>query len=877
MEITPKVRNSKQNYYIKCKYEFQAEELTDLLEEIGKVVKSEKCKCIFEMMKDYKGVVTCTVGTSKLPDEELNRYLLVSFNTNLAFVKNLPQDLSGYRLKTDDSDKIRTADQIEKMENDKIDDNEFVKTCFEGLTNAIDNQSQHIFPHRGIGPMQDSLSEKMAKAFENYRETDQNADLMNRMLDKMKKDKTGKFREKYKEVLEKMWPNCPFEVKSEEQPSCKLVLKDNEAKAGSGDVDLLKSPEGVYESILFSLIMAKALVKGGSTTLCYDEPNRSMHRSLCERMRTVISDLTAENRICILMSTHSPSFVSPLTWQHIYCFQRSLKAPTLDSTSKEKQLETTSDPAKDQNPSTSEPIIDPGPFLSAKALDFEGRTIRKIKCLSMRNLREILFATRILFVEGESDLYFVEELTNQLQKRQPEVEINIKGDLKMKLEKNKRALGSITVIVMEGKGNADNVADLCKHIGLKHAFLMDRDAGSKQEQDGHKCYIEISNSRINFNKEQKFQIEFISSDLKYNKNDEQKEVTEVIAKQNDEQKEVTGVIDEQNDQQKVPNYTMNRDASCKSGQEEQKSQIEFTSSDVTCCKKGKQKGLNYAKLVDRDAGFKRGLEGQKVQTEFTCSDIKLIKKNVDERKDIFYQLSSQISSFLNQLFLPSGKNIYLTEGGPKGNLEKEIERYRIYPKRDMITENVSKRQVEALTKMTEMNLENIDDEAIKNLRIVRNMFRKAYDKDPSKDSLKNIEANCYLWKSGNIEDAINNRDHIEIDDEKPFVEIDDTRERKQEEIEGVQKTPERKQEEIKGVQKITPERKQEEIGVQEITPERKQEEIEGVKKIWYLTKKPSTILNFTTEQMKNLVEVILRNPSPDMEGFVKFLLAFSTS
>ena len=649
MEITPKVRDSTKNYYIKCKYEFQAEELTDLLE--------EKYKCIFEMMKDYKGVVTCTVGTSKLPDEKLNRYLLVSYNgTNLAFVKHLPQEMSGYRLKTDDLDEIRTADQIEKMKNDKIDDNEFVKTCFEGLTNAIDNQSQHIFPHRGIGPMQDSLSEKMAKAFENYRETDQNADLMNRMLDKMKKDETGKFREKYKEVLEKMWPNCPFEVKSEEQPSCKLVLKDNEAKAGSGDVDLLKSPEGVYEAILFSLVMAKALVKGGSTTLCFDEPNRSMHPSLCERMRTVISDLTAENRICILMSSHSPSFVSPHTWPHIYCFRRALK-------------------------DTQEPI------LSATALKSDKESIRKIRYLSTRSLRELLFATRILFVEGERDLYFVEELINQLQTRQPE------GKLKNKVDKNKVTLGSITVMPMEGKGNAEKVAELCKHIGLKYAVLMDRDAGCKRGEDGRKCQI-----------------------------------------------------------------------------------------------------------------------------EFNCS----LKFTPEERKKTFYVLSSRISSFLNHFFKHCDEDKDLKE-----NLEAAIKKFQNSAKKDEIINKVSGEEKDALNYITKVDdgIEKIDAAAVKHLKMVRELFREAWpNTEPTRDKLKRKDLytieNTYLWRSGCVEDAINNRDHIgDI------------------------------------------------IGDM------------GVQKICYIIKNDSQsdILHLTTEQMENLLESILSNPSPDMDGFVNFLLDFCMS
>ena len=215
------------------------------------------------------------------------------------------------------------------------------KLFYSHLTSATSSQERHIegfikaiyaklfgkkgrtsflFAHRGIGPLDSSLSDKMSMGKQNYEDTVSKAELMAVKLQNLEKQKValGKDAETwYKRVAYEILGNNCYEFKAVGRNKVIMINKDN----NNAEVELLKAPEGVYEAHVIALLLTE-ISKDKYFTLCLDEPNKCMHPAQVERLREILLRKIKDGRCSIVCSTHSRDMISFDTWKHVHYFRR---------------------------------------------------------------------------------------------------------------------------------------------------------------------------------------------------------------------------------------------------------------------------------------------------------------------------------------------------------------------------------------------------------------------------------------------------------------------------------------------------------------------------------------------------------------------------
>ena len=306
---------------------------------------------------------------------------------------------------------------------------------FEGIYNAVfgrDGCVHMIYPHHGIGPSPDTASVKMEAMEENYRTAAKNAELLERLWKKKLSDR--RMTQEYDKFLEYVLPGCNYSFDFEAGTGENIVMTDRSA-AETGKVPILKTPEGILEIILFGLCIAD---KDKYRTISYDEPFRCLHPTVIERLTTYLLSLVKTKEICLILPTHSTHLGSYNIWEHIYHFKRVEK------------------PEQDNKQDF--------PYLRCKPVHNQRFSIKDLRFSSNEHMQKVLFATKVLFVEGESDRILFSQLFDTI-KVAPKCS-----------EALKKAVCNLTVIPMGSKSEAKRVEDFCHWINVDYKILLDSDA-----------------------------------------------------------------------------------------------------------------------------------------------------------------------------------------------------------------------------------------------------------------------------------------------------------------------------------------------------------------------------------------------------------------
>lgn len=329
------------------------------------------------------------------------------------FYRCQPEDADILAILGEEDDKFSVEQLLQKIIEACTDKNEVSETDIKPNWDSIGDKYVTTFPLRGIGSLQWSKSEKIAKEHreKNYSAAYKRAEIISRLLSKEEK----KFIDAKEETRIFKYLTDPEDFEFE---------KDNEAitvKHNKKTFPLLKISEGIFEAKSMSLLLAHSKFK----TICLEDPDRGMHPQMIERLRTVLYRIGFKKTIIVV--THSPYFIDSTTIDNTHMFFRTKDEPSVCSVLNIGQSEELSNVA-----------------------DIETK-------------RTVLFATRVLLVEGVTDKEVVQGILSENEESKEDFTY----------------IFTHQIISVGGRDNVARVQRFCASINLPCLCLLDLDAAVK--------------------------------------------------------------------------------------------------------------------------------------------------------------------------------------------------------------------------------------------------------------------------------------------------------------------------------------------------------------------------------------------------------------
>ncbi|XP_071132550.1 uncharacterized protein [Mytilus edulis] len=289
-----------------------------------------------------------------------------------------------------------------------------------------------ILPMRSIGPLQWTKSElnQHINRLKNYDNADTRAEILSNLLDNdlVDKPKEKVFHDQIVHPYEFIKRNGKIEVSNTER-------KDQSPKR------LLKTPEGILEGKQLTLILAHKEF----STITIEEPDRGMHPHMIKKMRDLI--LRRITGKTVLIITHNPSLIDRWAMSRTFVSSKSILNETIcHSICK----------------------VPPG-------------YDKLCKSEQIQEMINLLFSSRILFVEGKTDKIIVEAIFRLLIH-----DDKIYGDKRISL-KQKHFLLATDIRELSGSGNGDNMKKFCKKMKKEIYILFDSDVKKGTDEEEADC------------------------------------------------------------------------------------------------------------------------------------------------------------------------------------------------------------------------------------------------------------------------------------------------------------------------------------------------------------------------------------------------------
>lgn len=295
---------------------------------------------------------------------------------------------------------------------------------------TLGKQYVATFPLRGIGSLQWTRSKKIGDKKQNYDMACDRAEIISSLLYDAEKsyidEADGIFEFLTHPEIFKFEVSKREKRNENEDEKFNIKVIHNEVS-----VDLLKISEGILEARITSLLLAIENIK----TLCLEDPDRGMHPQMIERLKTVLYQRATNKTIIVV--THSPYLIDTVTISRTHLFFRK----------KEEQ--------KDMK-------------YVCSALHV-GKELTSLS--DMETIRTLLFATKVLLVEGISDKEVVQIILNKHS-------CKTLGESKASSDKVTH-LSTSQVVAMGGYKNAGKIQSFCEQINLPCLCLMDLDTAVK--------------------------------------------------------------------------------------------------------------------------------------------------------------------------------------------------------------------------------------------------------------------------------------------------------------------------------------------------------------------------------------------------------------
>lgn len=341
----------------------------------------------------------------------------------------------------------------------------------------IEDRFIATFPLRGIGIVQWTKS-KNIRVKRNYKSACERAEVLSTLL-------TQKHRDQIDEELEREIFNfltSPEVFRFKHKSDGHIFVQHN----NSEEFPLLKTSEGILEAKMTSLLLANDKVK----TLCLEDAERGMHPQMIERLKTI---LCREGRNkTIIVVTHSPYFIDTITVKNTHVFFRKT---TDDSNSY---------------------------FCSVRNVA-NCSAVSNVSSIEL--LRTLLFATKVLLVEGPIDREVVQGIFTQWKR-------NMIKSSENKIEDMYKDITTYQVVSLNGCRNSKNVLSFCRQINLPCLCILDLDVFVKSRvQNDTKVIYKFEN--LNHLSESTFQ-NYVGKDLsEFSRSEDSKLLSESMESNDD--------------------------------------------------------------------------------------------------------------------------------------------------------------------------------------------------------------------------------------------------------------------------------------------------------------------------------------------------------
>ena len=136
-------------------------------------------------------------------------------------------------------------------ENNQNDFNEIFRKLFGLLEGTV----IFVYPMRGIGAAMGSEADEMiTNQSENYMNAVRSSNMMTKYWKLMKEDE--EIENEYNHIINTLIPNCRYKLALAEKDDKEVITLEDLDNPVTGRVPILKTPEGIFEAILFSLCLA---------------------------------------------------------------------------------------------------------------------------------------------------------------------------------------------------------------------------------------------------------------------------------------------------------------------------------------------------------------------------------------------------------------------------------------------------------------------------------------------------------------------------------------------------------------------------------------------------------------------------------------------
>lgn len=281
---------------------------------------------------------------------------------------------------------------------------------------SIEDRYIATFPLRGIGIIQWTKSKKIGQT-ENYLKACERAEVISELLQDNEIDE-----EIEKEIFEFITHPHKFTFDRKPDKTIWITFNDDPSK----EFKLLKASEGIIEAKTTSLLLAHKKYQ----TICLEDPDRGMHPQMIERLRTILYRKGCLKTILVV--THNPCLIDTLTIKNTHLFFRATK--------------------------------------NVCSVINAGENENLFSVFDIEILRTLLFATKVLLVEGLSDREVVQSIFLQLSERQDENGTHLHDPEKKVFDFN-----TYQIVPIGGRDNAEKVRSFCKSVDLPCLCLLDID------------------------------------------------------------------------------------------------------------------------------------------------------------------------------------------------------------------------------------------------------------------------------------------------------------------------------------------------------------------------------------------------------------------
>lgn len=397
--------------------------------------------CLFGL-DGYEEVIS---GIIKEPGDEVKVYKIIIFtNKQGTFLRLRSSDNSitynGFAQTKEDIEAIQSFFRKEDRAKN-LDLLEWIKCSRPEVNigdgpswNTIERKYVSTLPLRGIGMVQWTRSEKIKES--NYTMASKRAEVISDFLLNVKGFKDEIKEKDEKRIFQYITHPEIFEFKTRGE----LIYvqhynsTQNVDNVTPKEFPLLKTSEGILEAKLTSLLLAHKYIE----TLCLEDPDRGMHPQMTERLKTMLYREAYKKTIIVV--THSPYLIDTVTIDRTHVFFR--KKTTTDI------------------------------YECSVRYAMGNKKLSKVS--DIETLRTLLFANKVLLVEGVIDREVVEGIFTHIKRKALEKET---------VDDLNKDITTYQVIPVHGCENTKKIRSFCEYIHLKCLCLWDLDKVVKFDKE----------------------------------------------------------------------------------------------------------------------------------------------------------------------------------------------------------------------------------------------------------------------------------------------------------------------------------------------------------------------------------------------------------